>query len=268
MYESYWGLNVKPFENTPDPRFYYASPQHEEASARMLYCIRERKGAGVLTGVFGCGKTVISRVILKELGQERYRSAYIANPRLTDLDMLRMIAHHLGAAAPATNKADVLMALEQAANDNAREGRDTVIVIDEAHTIHDAGVFEELRLLLNFQREDRFLVTLLLLGQPELAKAVETNKPFEQRVSIKAHLEPLSMDETQAYISHRLRVAGHAQPELIFPHDAVAAIYDATGGIPRRINRLCDICLLSGMGMQAKTVTPELIADESRALTV
>ena len=268
MYESYWGLQAKPFENTPDPRFYYASPQHQEASARMLYCIRERKGAGMLTGVFGCGKTVVSQVILNELNQERYRFAYVANPRLSDLDILRMVAHHLGVVSPPANKADTLMALEQIVNDNAKEGRDTVIVIDEAHTIHDAGVFEELRLLLNFQWHDRFLVTLILIGQPELVKVVETNKPFEQRIGIKARLEPLSLEETQAYIFHRLRVAGHADPESVFAHDAIASIYDSTGGIPRRINRLCDICLLSGMGLQAQTINAQLIGEEARALTV
>ncbi len=268
MYESYWGLKEKPFENTPDSRFYFASPQHQEACARMLYCIRERKGAGLLTGVFGCGKTVVSHMILRELNQQRYRCAYLANPRLGDVDFLRMIAHQLGLPTPPHNKTDVLIALEAAVNDHANEGRDTVIVVDEAHAIQDPAVYEELRLLLNFQREDRFLITLLLMGQPELARAVESNKPFEQRIGIKARLEPLSLEETQAYIQHRLRVAGHPQPESVFTHEALYAIYESTGGIPRRINRLCDICLLSAMSVGARTVEGPVVTDEARALTV
>jgi len=267
MYEAYWGLREKPFENTPDPRFYYASEQHREAAARMLYCIRERKGAGVLTGVFGCGKTVVARLLLHELNQEHYRAAYLANPRLSDLDLLRMVTYQLGATAPA-GKADVLMALERLVTDHAREGRDTVIVIDEAHTISDSSVMEELRLLLNWQWADRFLVTLLLLGQPELAKLVDGNKPFEQRVGIKARLEPLGLEDTTAYIAHRLRVAGHPSPEAVFTREAIEAVYESTGGIPRRINRLCDLCLLAGMGASAQAIAPHLVGDEARALAV
>ena len=268
MYEAFWGLEEKPFENTPDPRFYFASSQHQEACARMLYCVRERKGGGVLSGVFGCGKTVVCQMLLQELNQERYRRAYVANPRLNDVDLLRMIAHHLGLPNPPSNKADVLMALESLINDNSREGRDSVIVIDEAHAIDDPSVFEELRLLLNFQWNDRFLVTLLLFGQPELSGLINRNKPFEQRIGIKSRLEPLSEEETRAYIRHRLQVAGHAHPESVFTPDAVAAVFEATGGIPRRINRLCDISLLAGMGRREKNVDVSLVNDEVKGLNV
>lgn len=222
----------------------------------------------MLTGVFGCGKTVIGQVILRELNQERYRWAYLANPRLGDVDFLRMITHHLGRVAPPTNKTDVLITLEQIVLDNAKEGRDTVIVVDEAHVIQDPGVFEELRLLLNFQWKDRFLVTLILSGQPELARIIDANKPFEQRIGIKARLEAMSFDETLGYIRHRMRVAGHQQPEPIFTEEAVRVIFESTGGVPRRVNRLCDICLLGGMGVRAQVIEPFLVADEARALTV
>ena len=234
----------------------------------MLYCVRERKGGGVLSGVFGCGKTVVCQMLLQELNQERYRRAYVANPRLSDVDLLRMIAHHLGLPNPPANKADVLMALEGLISDNAREGRDSVIVIDEAHAIEDPAVYEELRLLLNFQWNDRFLVTLLLFGQPELSVSINRNKPFEQRIGIKSRLEPLTEEETRSYIRHRLQVAGHAKPESVFSADAIEAVFEATGGIPRRINRLCDICLLSAMSLQVRSVEAALVTDEARALTV
>ncbi len=266
MYEAYWGLKEKPFENTPDPRFFFASSQHEEACARMLYCIRERKGGGLLTGAFGCGKTVVGHVILKELNQERYKSAYLSNPRLSEVDFLRMVAYRLGLAQPPSGKADVLIALEQLIDDNAKEGRDTVIVVDEAHAVAEAGVLEEMRLLLNFQAEERFLVTLILLGQPELAKVVNANKPFEQRIGVKMRLDPLNIVDMQAYIVHRLRVGGHQVPERVFSPEALALIYESTGGLPRRINRLCDICLLSGFAAQARAIGPELVGEEVKAL--
>ncbi len=234
----------------------------------MLYCVRERKGGGVLTGVFGCGKTVVGQLVLQELNQERYRRAYVANPRLNDVDLLRMITFQLGLPKPPANKADVLMSLEQMIQDNAREGRDTVVVVDEAHVIEDANVFEELRLLLNFQWKDRFLVTLLLFGQPELSILINRNKPFEQRISIKSKLEAMSSSEAQAYIIHRLRVAGHAAPETVFKADAFESIFESTGGIPRRINRLCDICLLSGMGRRESVVSANLVGDEVKGLSV
>lgn len=268
MYESFWGLKEKPFENTPDPRFFYASSQHEEACARMLYCIRERKGSGVLTGVFGCGKTLVGHVILQELNQERYRTAFLTNPRLSDIDFLRMVAHHLGVVNPPTNKADVLIGLEALVSDNAKEGRDTVVVVDEAHAIEDPGVFEELRLLLNFQWRERFLVTLLLFGQPELAVAINGNKPLEQRIGIKSRLDHLRLEEAQDYIFHRLRVAGHPEPQSVFTPEALSLIYESTGGIPRRINRLCDISLLAGLGERVRTIEAALVSDEVKALSV
>jgi general secretion pathway protein A len=135
------------------------------------------------------------------------------------------------------------------------------VVVDEAHTIQDPSVFEELRLLLNFQWKDRFLITLILMGQPELLRMVEANKPFEQRLGMKAQLEPMTREETGQYLVHRLRVAGHAQPESVFSADAVAAIYEGTGGIPRRINRLADMALVSGMAQRSAQIDAALIKD-------
>lgn len=268
MYEAYWGLSEKPFENTPDPRFFFASGQHQEACARMLYCIRERKGAGFLTGAFGCGKTVVGHVIFQELNQERYRSAFITNPRLSEVDFLRMVAYQLGVIHPPSNKTEVLIALQELVANNASEGRDTVVLVDEAHTIVDLGVFEELRLLLNFQVAERFLVTLLLFGQPELARVINENKPFEQRIGIKSRLEGLTLEETRDYVVHRLRVAGMAHPETVFSQEALGLVYESTGGLPRRINRLCDVCLLAGFGARAQTVDAAVVRDEVKGLAV
>ena len=179
-----------------------------------------------------------------------------------------MIAHHLGRPDPPTSKTDVLIGLEKLVGDNAREGRVTVVVVDEAHAIEDPKVFEELRLLLNFQSQERFLVTLLLFGQPELAVAVNGNKPLEQRIGIKSRLDHLSAEELKEYIEHRLHVAGHADPPSVFNSEALELIYESTGGIPRRVNRLCDVCLLAGFGARARQIDVSVVRDEVKGLSV
>ena len=264
MYLEYWQLQGQPFENTPDPRFLFHSSQHDEAYVRMLYVIRERKGAGMLTGVFGCGKTLIGRALMDELAQEKYHSVYVANPRLTDLDFVRIVAHQLGVNPLPTMKSDVLIALEAALTNNLRHGKDTVVIVDEAHAIEDEHVFEEIRLLLNFQLKDRFLLTLLLFGQPELVTKVNAIKQFEQRINMKCHLEGFSLQDTHSYIIHRLTVAGATRHP--FTEEALRTIHEHTGGIPRRINRLCDICLLAGFVAKAPQIGTEIVMEEVRSL--
>jgi general secretion pathway protein A len=259
MYETHWGLTLKPFENTPDPRFLYHAPQHEEGLSRLLYVVRERKGAGLLTGVYGCGKTLLSRTLTRELEKDVYRVAFVTNPRLDDVEMLRMVAHGLGATDLPTRKTDILVALEKIFQENIRDGRKTVVVIDEAHAIEDARIFEELRLLLNFQTEEHFLLTLLLFGQPELQPKIDANKQLAQRMAMRFHLEGLSAADTQGYIEHRLKVAGAKHP--LFTADAAALVFERTGGIPRRINHACDVSLLTGYGKSANVIDRETVRE-------
>jgi len=262
-------LTKKPFENTPDPEFLYYSSQHEEALARLLYAIRERKGAAVLTGVFGCGKTVLGQELLRELSEDRYKIAFINYPMLSHIEFLLAVAKSLGSHDLPTKKTEVLtnLILDNLNNvllNNARDGKDSVIIIDEAHIIEDALIFESLRLLLNFQLSDRFLLTLLLFGQPELRDRIELNKQLEQRIAIKCHLANLDLKDTIGYIIHRLKVAGRDTP--IFTEKAMESIHEHTGGIPRRINRLCDICLLSGLGRHLEQIDDSVVLEETRAL--
>ncbi len=264
MYEEYWGLSQKPFLNTPDPRFLYYSGQHEEAFSRLLYTVQERIGAGMLTGVFGCGKTVLAQTLLGQLSAEKYKTAYIANPRLDDVDLLRMIVHHLGSTEPPIRKADVLNILHDILLNNQRNGKETVIIIDEAHAIDDDDIFEEIRLLLNFQLEDRFLLTLLLLGQPELKQKIDKNIQLEERINVKCYLGSLSTEDTQNYIIHRLAVAKRTEP--IFTEEAIGSIFSYSGGIPRRINRLCDICLLAGSAKRVDKVDDDIVQEEIKGL--
>jgi type II secretory pathway predicted ATPase ExeA len=266
MYEQYWNLKTKPFENTPDPKFLYNSPQHEEGLNRMLYVVKERKGAGLLTGVYGCGKTLLARALMRELENSVYKVAILTNPRLDDVEMLRMIAYNLGISEPPTRKADILITLEKVLLNNLNDGKKTVIVIDEAHAIEDKNIFEELRLLLNYQADDKFLLTLLILGQPELKDKIETNKQLNQRIAMRFFLEQLNLAETGHYIHHRLEVSGGAK--TLFTQDAIATIHERSGGIPRRINQLCDSALLTGYGKNSKVVDSELVQETIKSLSL
>lgn len=269
MYEEYWGLNEKPFENTPDPRFIYYSSQHEEGLSRLLYVVREEKGAAMLTGDFGCGKTLLGRTLLKELDKDVYKTALIANPYLNHEELLMHIAYSLGSKDLPERKTEVLVniileRLGEILDNNMRDGKKTVIIIDEAHVIKDREVWEELRLILNFQLEDRFLLTLLLLGQPELRELIDANKQFVQRIAVKYHLEHLNEEETKEYILHRLSVSGRTQP--VFTESGYKLIYKKSSGIPRRINHICDLALLSAFGKGLSIIEEDVIKEVSSDL--
>jgi len=264
MYEGYWKLQEKPFENTPNPRFLYASSQHEEGLARCLYGIRERKGAVMLTGIFGCGKTLLAHTVFQELEKDLYKIALVTNPRMSELDLLRFISYQLSGNEAPNSKADVLIRLQDILMNNLRDGRDTVIVVDEAHIIDEPKVFEEIRLLLNFQLDDRFLCTVLLLGQPELGPTVNSIKQLSQRIAIRYHLEALNNEEVNGYIVHRLDVAG-GRPEIFSP-EAMALVNSRSGGIPRRINQIADMALFIGSAKEKKQVDPAIIEEAIESL--
>lgn len=269
MYESYWGFTIKPFENTPDPRFFYTSAQHEEALTRLLYGVREHKGALMLTGVFGCGKTLLAQVLLNELDRDIYRVVMINNPMMSALELLRSIATRLGATDLPNRKQDILKdvvldSIGDMLQGNYTDGKQTIILLDEMHVIEDNAIFEDLRMLLNYQLQDRFLCTLIFMGQPELRKRIELNKQLNQRIAIRYHVESFDAKETAAYIQHRLTVAG-AKAEIIDPA-ALSLIHQKSGGIPRRINQICDMCLFIGSAQNAKIVTSALVEEASKSL--
>ena len=235
---------------------------------RLVYAFRESVGAVMLTGVFGCGKTVLGQALINELaseGSEKYKIAFITNPQLEYVELLRAIVRNLKAIELPIKKTELsadylLEVLNNILLNNMRDGKETVIIIDEAHVIKDEKILEELRLLLNFQLQDRFLLTLLLFGQPELGQRIEDNKQLEQRIAIKCHLDNLDLVNTANYIAYRLKVAQRTEP--IFTKDAIKLIYDNSGGIPRRINRLCELCLLAGFAKQAKVIDKRIVQEE------
>jgi len=259
MYEAYWELAEPPFDNSPNPKFFYLSPEHEEALVRMVYTVRHRKGCGMLTGEYGCGKTTLSRALIQRLEAERYEIGLLTNPSWSAVDFMREALYQLGVETTETTKPELLHQLNDIFFRNYREGRDTVLIVDEAQLIEDDAIFEELRLLLNFQTDDRFLVTLLLIGSPELREKIRRLKHLDQRITIRYHLNTLDQTHTASYIAHRLRMAGRASG--IFTDEAVKLIFDFTRGTPREINNLCDVALLVGYTKRAKEINEKTIAE-------
>lgn len=264
MYREHWGLKELPFENVPDPRYFYPSPEHQEALMRLFYAVNNRKGAAMLTGEVGCGKTILSRTLVQDLAGDRYEVGLIANPSLPPLDFLREILYQLGVESGSNSKLDLLHALNDLVVKNLNAGKETVIMIDEAQAIEDEGTLEELRLLLNFQLNERFLLTLILIGQPELREKVSRVRQLDQRIAIKYHLGPLSQEETRKYILYRMEKAG-LRREIVAP-DGFQEIYRITHGIPRDINNLCDLSLLLGFGNGSTRIDLPLIQKSASAI--
>jgi len=255
--EEYWGLKEPPFENSPNPKFLYLSPEHEEGLTRMAYAVKRRKGAAMLTGEYGCGKTTIVRTLLRRLEPERYEVGLLVNPWWNATDFLRELLFQMGLDAQETSKFDLIHTLNDLFYKNYRAGLENVIIVDEAQLIQDDSIFEELRLLLNFQLDERFLVTLLLIGSPELRDKIRRLPHLDQRITIRYHLNRFDYEHTARYIAHRLRMAG--QSRCLFTDEAMKLIFALTRGIPREINNLCDLSLFIGCSRGLLEIDREVI---------
>ncbi len=259
MYTQHWNLFEKPFELTPDPKYVYYSKEHEDALLRLLYTVRDAKGAMLLTGGYGCGKTVLSRVFLNELvNGGRFEVALITNPRYNAKELFVEIIYQLGGERhDYKSKGELLHIFNDMIYRNLENQKDTVIVVDEAQAIEDLETFEELRLLLNFQQDNRFLLSLILIGQPELRLRLKQLPQLRQRLLIESHLNPLDEKDCLQYIDHRLRVAG-ARREIFEPR-AKKMIFKCSSGIPRVINGIADISLLVGYSEARQSIDEELV---------
>lgn len=258
MYEEYWSLKGLPFENVPDPRFFYTSTEHEEALLRLRYAISRRKGAIMLTGEVGCGKTLLSRILTMELPEGKYEIALIPNPTMDPSDLIKEILYQLGQESASSSKAELLQSLNGELLKNMERGKETLIIVDEAQAIEDIHTLEELRLLLNFQLNDRFMMTLILMGQPELKGKIKKTPQLDQRIAIRYHLKPLDFQETGNYIHFRLKIAGASKE--IFTKEALESIYSYTQGVPRKINNVCDLALWVGYGSRADRIDERIVA--------
>lgn len=260
MYNEYWRLTRAPFENTPDPEFLYESAAHKDAVRELMYAIEQRKGAALLTGEYGSGKTLLSRWISQRLlRQGGYKVALVTHPSLTPSQILKEILYQLIEEEFGGEKQRVIHRLQNLLYEAHAGGKSVVVIIDEAQVLRGQDVLDELRMLLNFQLNDRFLITLLLLGQPELREKVDRYPQLRQRLAVRYHLPNLTGADVGGYIAHRMAVA-HGDPAVFAP-DAVAAIASASGGCPREINTLCDLSLFRGSQQRLTCIGAQTIED-------
>jgi general secretion pathway protein A len=244
MYAQYYGFSEAPFNLTPDPRFLFFSDRHREAFNHLLFGIQERKGFIQLTGEVGAGKTTLCRALLEQLGP-RFRTALVLNPCLTATQLLRAILVELG-LRPARDRQGCLKRLNEFLLAQVTEGHDVVLFIDEAQDLTDE-LLEQVRLLSNLETDQRKLLQIVLIGQPELKAKLDRPelRQLRQRITVRYHLTPLSAWETEHYIRYRVHVAGgNSRPS--FDRRALRKIHGYSKGVPRLINAVCDKTLLCG----------------------
>ncbi len=254
MYESYWGLTEQPFSLTPDPRFLFMSRGHEDALMMLHYAITRNKGAAMLSGDIGLGKTTVSRKLLDLLDPVKHRVVLIVNPILTPVQILQEILDQLDISMASRNRQVLITELHKALLACYERGQQVVLMIDEAHLIRSTQTLEELRLLLNCQMNDQFLISLVLLGQIELRPKIAKVPALEQRLAVRHNLKPLDVVETGDMLLHRLRVAGYTGEASPFTPDAVFEIHKASKGTPRVASQLADNALLVGMVQKAPII--------------
>ncbi|BBJ22892.1 XrtA/PEP-CTERM system-associated ATPase [Candidatus Nitrotoga sp. AM1P] len=246
MYESYYGLSAKPFQLKPDPQFFFGSRGHKRAMAYLEYGLSQGEGFIVITGEVGAGKTTLVRSLFCKLESEKIQAAQIVNTNLNADDTLRMVVAAFGLPYEDDSKASLLTKLELFLRQCDQKGKRALLIVDEAQNLSSQAV-EELRMLSNFQTADKSLLQIFLLGQPEFRRTLLSRdmQQLQQRVIATYHLGPLDALETKDYIEHRLHTVGwNGDPSL--SEDAFFEIYNFTGGIPRKINTLCDRLFLMG----------------------
>jgi general secretion pathway protein A len=246
MYQDYFGFSEMPFHVTPNPRFLFLSPTHQEALQHLRYGIEHKKGFIVLTGEVGCGKTTLCRKLLEDLeANEKYETALLLNSRISETQLLHGIMKELGEEFEAHLKSDLLDTLNDILLERIQQGQEIVLIIDEAQNL-SFEVMEMLRLLSNLETYDQKLLQIILMGQPELKARLKEKRlrQFRQRVLVHYNLKTLNKTEVQLYITHRLSMAGsNGHPP--FTQRAISKIAQSSRGIPRIINNICDKALLA-----------------------
>lgn len=245
MYENYWGLNEPAFSLTPDPRFLYMSQKHEDALLALVHTVTRNKGAGLLAGEIGHGKTTVSRKLLETLDPVLYRVVLIVNPVLTPIQILHEILGQLGIQTESQNRQGLVQELHTALASLYERGQRAVVIVDEAHMVKPTSTFEELRLLMNCQMNDQFLLSLILIGQNEVFEKLKKVPALMQRLAVIQTLGALDSTECGEMILHRLRIAGYTGERSPFTPDAIHQIHRSTGGSPRLIAQAADLLLAS-----------------------
>jgi general secretion pathway protein A len=249
VYLAYYGLKEPPFDISPNPRFLFFSPKHREAFNHLLYGIRERKGFVQLTGEVGAGKTTVCRAMMEQLSSG-YATALILNPILSPEELVKTIAMEFGVKVDGVDRLQALAALNHFLLEQVEHQKESVLIIDEAQDMSDE-LLEQVRLLSNLETDDRKLLQIVLMGQPELRDRLNNFRlrQLRQRITVRYHLRSLTLAEVGQYVQHRLQVSG-SKGGPYFTQPALWRINHYSRGIPRLINAVCDKCLLAGYVQQ------------------
>jgi type II secretory pathway predicted ATPase ExeA len=255
MYQAYWQLDSRPFEHATAAPFVFAADSQRGALLKLRYVLENRRGAALLAGESGLGKTHLVETLLRELSPGFAPRVHLVFPQMPTDQFLTYLGDQLtGQHSPLTLTIDQsVQRIERLLREGAQAGKHALIAIDEAHLLRDHQTLEAVRLLMNFQHEGQPLATFLLAGQTSLVLAVRRLPALDERVAVTCILARLTSDETNGYIEHRLAAAGAKR--RIFEPSAIETIYGLTHGIPRQINRLCDLALLVGYGEELTTLS-------------
>ncbi len=269
MYEDYWQLETKPFEPASDRQFIYPCPAHKSALHKLRYSVENRRPAVLLAGAAGIGKTLLWHTLVEELGSKLGKHAHLVFPLMSQREMLAFLAEQFDAVAENSRPTveESLSGLRRSLIENRERGKLAILAVDEAHLLEDAGLLEPLRLLMNLREGDEPLFTLLLIGQLSAVSIMERTNDLDERLEMKVLLKPFSSEESAGYIEHRLVAAGATRP--LFTPQALETAHQLTGGIPRRINRLCDLALLVSFAAQESQIdAAQLHAVQSELLSL
>ncbi len=266
MYLEYYGLKEPPFDITPNPRFLFFSAKHREALNHLLYGIRERKGFVQLTGEVGSGKTTLCRALLEKLGSDHYCTALIINPVLDADQLMKAIAMEFGLEVKGKDRLETVATINHFLLAQVEHRKDCVLIIDEAQNLTN-DLLEQVRLLSNLETDDRKLLQIVLMGQPELRERLNDHhlRQLRQRITVRYHLRPLSRAELGHYVQHRLQVSG-ANGTPSFTLGALWRIHRYSHGIPRLANAVCDKCLLAGYVQQKEAIDFRMVGLAIREL--
>jgi general secretion pathway protein A len=264
MYKKFFGLTRNPFEVSPDPYFFFQTSRHTEALANLAYGVLRRKGFVVVTGEVGTGKTLLVRCLLEVLSNNKTAFAYVYNPMISVPEFLTHVVNDLGLVpSNARSKSETLARLNNFLMERSRQDLTTALVVDEAQLL-SWELLEEIRLLTNLETTKHKLLQIVLVGQPEFDRKLDSQelRQLKQRIALRCTLKPLGRDELKGYIHRRLELAGAAsRAAAIFPDETIASIHHFSRGIPRLINTLCENSLLLGFGHGQRQITCEIVRE-------